>query len=141
MSLALLLTRSHQRLNRAHTHKSKYARKDIMILFDLFNEYDEDGSGSISMQELSYHFDDRVGEAQYSYQDSKYTGERVKSFAQRRAERANLDLAQLVQPMFEAVDVDHSGTIGFIELCKLIYPAANETDLENFRKWCYPEKP
>ena len=43
-----------------------------------------------------------------------------RSFADRRAERTNLDLAALVEPMFESADVDHSGTIGFLELLRVL---------------------
>ena len=206
-----------------------------MILFDLFNEYDEDGSGSISLQELKGHFDDRVEDDQYKCEASPRThahtchrrtavaarhhthtiaahccrrtavaarrtrmtlsrhrerlprterrerrprlaeaacheftralycahtrvcaslrmlcrgadsetrdGERTKSFAQRRAERTNLDLAALVQPMFESADKDHSGTVEFLELLKVLYPAATAGDMETFKQWCYPVKP
>lgn len=68
-------------------------------------------------------------------------GERTKSFAQRRAERTNLDLAALVQPMFESADKDHSGTVEFLELLKVLYPAATAGDMETFKQWCYPVKP
>ena len=122
-------------------HKAKYSRKEILILFDLFNEYDEDQSGSISLQELKGHFDSRIEADQYNYTDSKYSGERTKSFAQRRAERTNLDLAKLVQPMFESADTDNSGSISFFELLAVLYPNATQGDMDTFKAWCYPEKP
>lgn len=121
--------------------KSKYSRKEIMIVFDLFSEYDEDGSGSISLQELKGHFDGRVEADKYNYTESKHTGARVKSHATRRAERANLDLATLVQPMFESADKDHSGTLEFFELLSVLYPKATQGDMDTFKAWCYPEKP
>jgi len=122
------------------THKSKYSRSEIMIIFDLFNEYDEDGSGTISLQELKDHFDKRVEDDKYNLTDYKSSGERGKSLADRRASRANLDLAVLVQPMFESADKDNSGTIGFLELLSVLYPHATKGDMDTFKAWCYPEK-
>ena len=114
--------------------KSKYKRSEIMTLKELFDEYDADGSGSISITELKLHFAKRVEKA------TNYDGKR-KSFADRRAARAGIDLVALVEPMFESIDNDGNGTIAFFELLKAIYPMANEEDFTTFKEWVYPPKP
>ena len=113
---------------------AKYSKKEVLILFDLFKEYDEDGSGNLSISEFKQHFKKRNDES------ARYDG-KSKNFAQRRAARAGLNLATMVEPMFLAVDKDQSGTITFFELLSLLYPLANEQDLATFKSWCYPEEP
>jgi len=113
---------------------AKYSKKEILILFDLFGEYDEDGGGSITISEFKQHFKKR------NEDQARYDG-KSKNFAQRRAARAGLDLASMVEPMFLAIDKDQSGTITFLELLKLLYPLANAQDLATFKSWCYPDKP
>jgi len=113
---------------------AKYSKKEVLILFDLFGEYDEDGGGSITISEFKQHFKKR------NEDKARYDG-KSKNFAQRRAARAGLDLATMVEPMFMALDKDQSGTITFFELLKLLYPLANAQDLATFKSWCYPDKP
>jgi len=113
---------------------AKYSKKEIMILFDLFGEQDDDGGGSITISEFKAHFKKR------NEDNARYDG-KSKSFAQRRAARAGLDLATMVEPMFMALDKDQSGTITFFELLKLLYPMANDQDFATFKNWCYPDKP
>ena len=113
---------------------SKYSRREVMILFELFSEYDVDGGGFISVAELRAHF------LKLAASKTNYDG-RTKSFADRRAARAHIDMAALVEPMFEAIDVDNDGTVTFFELLRVIYPRANEEDFATFKEWVYPPKP
>ena len=64
--------------------------------------YDEDGGGSITISEFKQHFKKR------NEDKARYDG-KSKNFAQRRAARAGLDLATMVEPMFMALDKDQSG--------------------------------
>ena len=64
--------------------------------------YDEDGGGSITISEFKQHFKKR------NEDQARYDG-KSKNFAQRRAARAGLDLATMVEPMFMALDKDQSG--------------------------------
>ena len=86
------------------------------------------------MSELKRHFAKRVEKS------TNYDG-KTKSFADRRAARAGIDLLALVEPMFESIDNDANGTISFFELLKVIYPMANEEDFTTFKEWVYPPKP
>jgi len=113
---------------------AKYARSEIMTLFELFSEYDADGGGFISVTELKGHFH-KLAESKTHYDGKK------KSFADRRAARAHIDMAALVEPMFEAIDGDADGTVTFFELLKVIYPKANGQDFAVFKEWVYPPKP
>jgi len=117
-----------------HASSAKYSKKEILILFDLFAEYDQDGGGEISVVEFKTHFKKRTDDS------SRYDG-KSKNFAERRAARGGLDLAALVEPMFMALDKDQSGSVTFFELIKLLYPLANERDIATFKEWCYPDKP
>jgi len=123
-----------ERAAHAKSVGSKYSKKEILILFDLFAEYDQDGGGEISVVEFKTHFKKRTDDS------SRYDG-KSKNFAERRAARAGLDLAALVEPMFMALDKDQSGSVTFFELIKLLYPLANERDIATFKEWCYPDKP
>lgn len=118
----------------APTQSAKYSKKEIMILYELFSEYDLDGEGSISVVEFKQHFKKR------NEQHQRYDG-KSKNFAERRAARAGLDLAALVEPMFMALDKDQSGSVTFLELVKLLYPQANEQDMRTFKEWVFPDKP
>lgn len=113
---------------------SKYSRREVMILFELFNEYDVDGGGFISVTEFRAHF------RKLAAATNNYDGKQ-KNFADRRAGRANIDMAALIEPMFEAIDIDSDGTVTFIELLRVIYPRANEEDFVTFKEWVYPPKP
>lgn len=113
---------------------AKYSKKEILILFDLFREYDEDGGGFITIAEFKAHFKKR------NEDQARYDG-KSKNFAQRRAARAGLDLATMVEPMFMALDLDHSGKITFFELLKLLYPLANAQDLATFKSWVTTKPP
>ena len=113
---------------------AKYSKKEVLILFELFKEYDTDGEGSISVAEFKGHFTHRNDKL------NSYDGKH-KNFAERRAARAGLDLAQLVEPMFNSLDMDGSGTVSFFEILKVVYPKANEQDMATFREWCQPDEP
>ena len=114
--------------------RSKYTRSEIMTLKELFDEYDIDGGGSISVTELREHLGKQVVKSIH------YDGKK-KSFADRRAARAGIDLVALVEPMFEAMDIDSNGEVSFLELLRVIYPIANEEDFTTFKEWVYPAKP
>lgn len=100
----------------------------------LRTRYDVDGGGSISVSELKGHFTKEVEKSTH------YDGQK-KSFADRRAARAGIDLVALVEPMFESIDNDGNGMVSFFELLRVIYPMANEEDFTTFKEWVYPPKP
>lgn len=95
---------------RGNRTSKKYPRTFIIGLKAVFDEYDADGSGTISQAEL--------------YQAMR-----------KRKGNAGHDMAAFHESIFEAIDKDTSGEIDFEELLKVILPHATERELLTMMSW------
>jgi len=123
--------------------RSKYPRKDVVYLKQIFDSYDADGSGSIEKAELVRALEKEKREAQRN-DGSK------KSLEQRQAERGMIRssgyhkegvfLVDFTESMFRVIDENKDGHVEFNELLRLLYPHATESELLTMLSWVSTEE-
>merc|ERR1712166_247591 len=95
--------------------KAQYVKSDVLLLKSIFDALDRDRSGTVQVPDLR--------EALKQQQDSL-----------RRVDRHNLaDLEPLLLQMER--ESFHLGGVEFLHLMRVVYPYANQDDLEAFRSW------
>jgi len=122
---------------------SKYPKRDVVYLKQIFDTYDTDGSGSIEKAELRRALEKEKKQAQRN-DGSK------KSLAERQAERGvvhgnghhkeGIFLVDFVESMFRGLDGNKDGHVEFDELLRLLYPYATESELLTMLSWVSKEE-
>jgi Ca2+-binding EF-hand superfamily protein len=107
--------------------KTKYPRKDVVLLKAVFDQYDTDRSGEISMRELRHALNKQRREME------RHDG-RDKTLEERQA-ALGLHSFDFVESLFSALDANGDDKVEFSELLKLMYPLANERELQIMQSW------
>eukprot|EP00966_Prymnesium_polylepis_P230603 5336289-Prymnesium_polylepis.1 len=111
------------RKRRAQSATTKYPKSDILSLKCIFDEYDFDGSGTLSRQELTQALRRRKLEATSWSAKSK-----AKTLAQRQAQ-AGIFLVDFAESLFEVLDSNSDEQVDFAELLRILYPLATAAEL------------
>lgn len=157
--VASIKAREAERAELAELHKqkqtkaqqavaSKYSKRDVALMKQIFDSYDTDGSGCIEKAELLNALR-KQKEAVVHYDGQKKTLEQRMaqrgSWVGRQMGRDSSDkgvfLVDFSDAMFKAMDADKNGRVEFGELLSLLYPYANDAELEAMRGWVSNEKP
>ena len=110
--------------------KTKYSKGEVMRLKQVFDEYDKDGSGKISMQEFRESL--RTKHQQAGPQVGK------KSSLHERQAVKGISIADLSEGVFHEMDRDGSGDVTFEELVHLMYPLASADEKKLMMGWVAP---
>merc|ERR1711959_167981 len=123
---------------------SKYPKKDIIYLKEIFDAYDADGSGVIDRAELR-HALQKQKEAKLRYDGTP------KSLEERHAERGvtygqahqlkGVFLVDFSESLFRAMDTNTDGQIEFGELIRMLYPFATDAELQTMLGWVSKSAP
>ena len=127
----------HKRRVRASLTSSKYPKSFVVTLKRIFDEYDIDGSGSISKGEL------RQALLKRKQASERQRFDRPKSRRERldeAATRAGQHVADFHEAMFEAIDTDTDGEVDFGELLCAIFPLASQRELATMVSWVEPDE-
>lgn len=124
---------------------SKYPRADVVLLKEIFDQYDADGSGSIERSELVAALERDKAAAQRSDPFRK------KSLEERQAEQGKVRgqasskkgvfLVNFSESLFRAMDGNNDGSVEFSELLRLLYPFASERELQTMLGWVATPEP
>jgi len=101
---------------------SKYSKKDVMELKKVFDEYDKDRSGKITLAEFAAAL--KLKKAQ----SAPRPGEKS-TLAQRKANEG-IGILDLSESVFHEMDSDGDGEVEFGELLKLFYRYARPDEIE-----------
>ena len=115
----------------AKGQKSKYAKKEILELKLVFDEYDKDRSGKVSLEEFTKRLKDKKSSA------GPRPGE--KSTLQERNATKGIGLEDLSEGAFREMDRDGDGEVEFKELLKLMYRLATDNEIAIMLEWVAPE--
>jgi len=107
---------------------TKYSRKEVMQLKAIFDQYDKDRSGSITQKEFS--------EGLKSSKKQVRAGEKpTHADLQAASGSSILDMSDSV---FIEMDRDGDGSVTMGELMRLMFPFAQEKELETMLEWVKP---
>ena len=122
---------------------TKYPRRDVVYLKQIFDTYDTDRSGSIEKAEL-------VRALEKEKKDAQRNDGSKKSLEQRQAGRGmvrgnghhkeGVFLVDFTESMFRAIDENKDGHVEFDELLRLLYPYATESELLTMLSWVSTEE-
>lgn len=115
-----------------------------MLLKQVFDAYDEDGSGSLERSELLQ-----------ALQEQKASVTRVKcgkkTLEERQAEKGlvkgqapgarGIFLVDFADSLFRVLDANNDQRIEFLELLRLLYPLATEAEMSTMLHWVKKETP
>lgn len=126
----------------------KYSRLDVLQLKECFDEYDADGDGLITQNELRRALQKRKADAQHYDGRPKTLKERQRAagiitgqhLKQRNAVK-DIFLVDHASSMFRALDQDGSESIEFVELLRLVFPRASDSDFATMARWTREEDP
>lgn len=106
---------------------TKYPKRDIMLLKQVFDSYDCDGSGTIEKEELFEALQKQ------KTQTRRVTVEK-KNLEERQAEKG-LFLVEFSESIFKTLDINDDKRVDFSELLKLIYPLASDAEQKTMKSW------
>jgi len=115
----------------AREAKSKYSKKDVFELKKVFDQYDKDGSGKVTLDEF--------GQAIKSHQQKNAPRPGEKSTLEQRQAQKGLSILDLSESVFHEMDTDGDGDVTFAELLKLMFKFARPDELETMMSWVAPE--
>lgn len=118
--------------DKTRKQRSKYAKSDVMLLKQIFDEYDEDGEGSVSITELK--------KALHKQKEEKARAAVMSNDLATRQAATGVDLSSLIEPLFRELDKNGDGTVEFIELLRVMFPFANKADLDTMMMWVEKKK-
>ena len=110
---------------------SKYSKSDVIDLKKVFDQYDRDKSGAITLTEFSTELG-RKKEA-----SGPRAGE--KSSREQRAAKEGISIFDLAESTFHEMDVDGNGEVSFREMLKLMFKNARADELDLMMSWVAPE--
>lgn len=99
----------------------------MLLLKEVFDEYDGDGFGTISLNEMRQSLIQKK-------EDKARAALQSKDLAVRQA-AAGIDIADVVEPLFRTLDRDGDGEISFPELLAVLFPLATHTEMETMLSW------
>lgn len=140
--------RSQDERRRAVSTSVKYPRQDIVLLKDIFDAYDLDGSGTIEKDELVQALQkqkaqlQRVdGSAKTLEQRQAQRGKTVGQQARGAKAAKGAFLVDFADGLFRAMDANADEQVKFGELLRLMYPFATGAELESMLSWVSTEAP
>ena len=107
---------------------SKYSKRDVFQLKAVFDEYDNDKSGSIALQEFMFVLKKKKTQPR--------PGE--KSDLATRQAAQGVSILDLSENVFHEMDTDGDGEVTFSELLKLMYKFATEQEIKVMLDWVKP---
>jgi len=123
---------------------TKYQKRDVVHLKQIFDEYDMDGSGFIDKAEL-------VAALQKEKTAVQRLDGRRKTLEQRQAERGMVQgqaasskgvfLVDFSESLFRAMDANLDGRVEFHELLRLVHPFASQAELGIMLGWVSAKGP
>lgn len=111
--------------------QSKYSKKDVMELKKVFDEYDKDRSGKVSLDEFTKKLHERKQKAMVR------PGE-ASSLEQRKAQEG-ISISDLSEGAFREMDKDGDGEVEFVELLRLMFRYATDKEVATMMDWVTPE--
>lgn len=126
----------------------KYSIKEVQALHAVFEEYDTDGNGYISLEELREGFLKEKLDLQRPNGRKKSLAERNTAArymtsahnGHRRVATSAAFLEQLTESFFAAIDKNRDGRATFRELLLLMYPLATPGELSIMLGWVAPKE-
>lgn len=112
---------------------SKYSKKDVYELKAVFDEYDKDRSGKVTLEEFMANLKKKKEEK------APRPGEKS-TLAQRQANEG-ISILDLAEGTFHEMDKDGDGEVTFRELLKLFYRFATEGEIETMLTWVAEPEP
>jgi len=111
--------------------QSKYSKKDVFELKKVFDEYDKDKSGKVSLDEFTKKLHERKENAKVR------PGE--KSTLEQRNAQGGVSLSDLSEGAFREMDRDGNGEVEFEELLRLMFRFATDNEITTMMEWVAPE--
>lgn len=109
---------------------SKYSKKDVFELKKVFDEYDRDRSGKVSLDEFTKKLADRKNKAMVR------PGE--KSSLEQRKAQEGVSISDLSEGAFREMDKDGDGEVEFEELLRLMFRFATDKEIKTMLEWVAP---
>lgn len=110
---------------------SKYPRRDVIYLKEIFDRYDVDRSGSIERSEL---------DLALSKDKARFKNVAAKKGLEERQAEQGYFTVDFVDSIFRALDANTDGSVEFGELLRLLYPHATRQEMQTMLSWV-GEKP
>ena len=114
------------------TPPSRALSQDVKDLKKVFDEYDKDGSGNISLSEFTQSLKEKKAKSQPS------AG--VKSTLAQRKAAEGISIFDLSEGVFHEMDEDGSGDVTFRELLKLMFKYARPDEIDTMMTWVRPPR-
>jgi len=134
--------REMRRTEKAKLVSTKYPKHDILLLKSVFDDYDCDDSGFISLKELKQELRRQKAQVQ-RYDGHKLTLHERQAMAGRYdgqgANEKGLFLLSFAETIFQTLDSNHDGRVCFKELLNGLYPLATPAEVTTMLRWVYPE--
>ena len=110
---------------------SKYSKKDVFELKAVFDEYDVDRSGKVTLDEFT-------AALKKKKEASKPRPGEKSTLAQRQSQEG-VSILDLSEGIFHEMDTDGDGDVSFAELLKLMFKFARPDEIELMLTWVAPE--
>jgi len=114
---------------RNQNQKSKYSKSDVMLLKNIFDEYDKDNSGHISVEEFQ--------NALRNKKRGPRPGEKS-TLAERQAAQG-ISILDISESVFTEMDKDGDGQVTFEEMLKITFRLASPNEIGIMLKWVEKE--
>jgi len=110
---------------------SRYTKAEVLTLRQVFDDYDEDNSGTITVHELK--------EALEMQRNEKIRQASLSKDLSIRKRAVGVDIADLCEHLFEELDKDGDGTVEFKELLQVMFPHATKDEMSLMISWAAPK--
>jgi len=139
--VAGLAEQQAQERRRQKATSTKYPKRDVLFLKQIFDEYDGDGSGELTRLEL------RRALAQEKAAAQRYDGSK-QSLAERQARVGHVKgqtagtkgvfLLDFSDSIFRAMDYNGDERVSFAELLSVMYPLSSAAERRTMMSWACP---
>jgi len=116
---------------KAKEASSKYSKKDVLDLKKVFDDYDADRSGKVSLDEWTRGLENK------KKKNAIPAGQRS-TLEQRKAQEGT-SILDISESVFHEVDKDGDGDITFRELLKLMFSFATPEEIATMLSWVAPD--
>lgn len=113
----------------AGSRTSKYAKKDIVLLKKIFDDYDVDEKGTIDPEEFHKALE---------RQKPKLSVTKSHNLEERKA-ASSIGIFDVNSSVFSSIDQNNDNNISFKELLTVIYKFASEEEINLMLEWVAPE--